>query len=120
VRVAGTVGGAPADLWLAARGVDAGEFRLTEPERAAGDADAAGELAAALRVTLAAGDRTLYEGPLAGLDLVAPVAACATDETVATLDWALPRGTGNAVQTDGARVDLRLGATDCGAPAPFA
>ena len=119
--VTASLAGDSADLWLAAAGVDGGENGLAEPERVAGDDDAAGELLAALRVTLTAGGTTLYEGPLAGLDVAGVrVAGCATGDVSLVLDWALPETAGNEVQTDGARVTLRLGATDCGASNPFA
>jgi hypothetical protein len=119
-----TLSGDPADLWVAATGVDGGENRLTEPERTAGDVDAAGELLAALDVRLSVGGRTVYDGPLAGLSAAlgagVRVAACATGRVDVALDWALPADAGDAVQTDGAAVTLRVGATDCGATDPFA
>jgi hypothetical protein len=116
-----SLAGDPADLWLAAAGVDGGENGLTEPERTAGDDAARGELVDALRVTLAVGGTTLYDGPLAGVDVAGVrVAGCATGDVPVTVDWALPETAGNEVQTDGAGIALRLGATDCGAPDPFA
>jgi hypothetical protein len=121
VTATATLAGDPADLWLAARGVDGGENGLVEPERSAGDDGAAGELLAALRVRLAVDGTTLYEGPLAGLDVTGVrVAGCVTGDRSLALDWTLPETAGNAVQTDAAGVVLRLGATDCGGPTPFA
>jgi hypothetical protein len=119
-----TLSGDAADLWLVAAGVDGGENGLTEPERAAGDVDDAGELAAALDVRLSVGGRTLYDGPFAALaaalDGGVRVATCATGRVDVAVDWALPGDVGDAVQTDRATLALRFGATDCGATGPFA
>jgi hypothetical protein len=121
VTTTATLTGDPADLWLAAAGADDGEGGVVEPEAAAGDDGPAGELAAALRVRLAVGGTTLYEGSLAALDVPgALVAGCATGDVPLVLAWTLPGTVGNEVQTDAASVAVTLAATDCGAPNPFA
>lgn len=120
VTTTATLTGDPADLWVAAAGTDDGENGLAEPEAAAGDDGAAGELAAALRARLVVDGATLYEGSLAGLDVPgALVARCVAGDVPLRLAWTLPEATANEVQTDAARVAVTLAATDCGAPNPF-
>jgi hypothetical protein len=130
--------GASARLWLRA---DAGEFTeggLVEPERAAGDDTATGELQSHLHVTLwhdSDGDGLLdtdetvfYDGPAEGLGTLAEGVSFAPDDHgclapgtyPVALRWHLPADAPNTVQTDGVTLALDFAATECAvAGSPF-
>lgn len=97
------------------------ENSLAEPERAAGDDAAAGELSSALRVRLsvdyADGDREFLAGAadeyvaldsLDRADLTGEEALASGAAATVRLEWKLPLSTGNEVQTDGVDVDADL------------
>lgn len=130
--------GAPARLWLRA---DAGAFTeggLVEPERAAGDDTATGELQSYLHVTLwhdsdgdgvrDADETVFYDGPADGLGTLAGGVSFTPgeDDCLApgtypvALRWHLPADAPNTVQTDGVTLTLDFAATECGvAGSPF-
>jgi hypothetical protein len=97
------------------------ENSLTEPERAAGDDAASGELSSALRVRLVveyegggseflAGSAEKYVPleSLAGAELDAERALASGAAATVRLEWKLPLSTGNEVQTDSVDVDVDL------------
>ncbi|WP_251342070.1 hypothetical protein [Haloplanus halophilus] len=118
-----SLSGTPARLFVRGTATDFEEGGVTEAERP--DDDSAGELQAHVRVRLwydadrdgavGAGDRLIYEGPLAGLDAVSgwtPLTdACVGPGThTVRFRWDLPADAPNVVQTDSASFSLGVAA----------
>ncbi|GAB6860755.1 hypothetical protein ACFR97_00930 [Haloplanus litoreus] len=126
VDLALSLSGTPARLWVRGDATDFDEGGVVEAERSDGDGGPPGELQEYVEVRLwydgdaGAGDRVVYEGPLAGLGAVSewtPLTDSCVDPGThpVRFRWDLPADAPNRVQTDSVSfsLDVAADASEC-------